>query len=123
MEVLALGERMGTLTWQELDDLYYQKYPDEWKNEPLYLDYEWAHDIYDGKGDRHLRLVQDNENITDSYIERANRKVWEVGRTYHVLRKFEVIGQLKLVQIECTEKRQWFKPIKQAVWLIFEKVT
>jgi len=111
MDYLRIEPNSGF--WQDIDDLYYKKYPKKWENNILYLDYKWAINICHGKTDRHYRLKGKKEKITSEYIKRMGRKIWETNRVYHVREEGDIIGQLKVIR---------FEPEKIGVNIIFEKV-
>ena len=100
IENIVLG---GDDFWSCLNDDYYEAYPEEWGNSPLYADGPPFLKILNGMTTIFVRKLRDNEEIVGGAIVRARRKIWETGQNYRVRAEPFVepcLGEIKLVSIE-----------------------
>lgn len=89
--------------WQGLNDSYYETFPELWEEDPLYVDGPKFVAILNEETSVFNRRLTSDEEVTENALIRAGRKIWEVGRVYHVRAepwKEPTLGQIKLISIQ-----------------------
>jgi hypothetical protein len=86
--------------YQELEDSFYNKYPEEWEKEKHYAVGVEFVAILNGQSDRVSISKYKGEIATFEYIKRAKRMLWQVGNIYHVAERMNIATNHTLYQNE-----------------------
>jgi hypothetical protein len=82
--------------YQELEDSFYNRYPEEWEKEKHYAVGVEFVAILNGQSDRVSISKYKGETVTFEYIKRAKRILWQVGNIYHVAERMNIATNHKL---------------------------
>jgi hypothetical protein len=82
--------------YQELEDSFYNRYPEEWEKETHFAVGAQFIAVLNGQSDRTLIDKYKGEIVTSRHIKRAKRILWQVGNIYHVAEKMSTAINHKL---------------------------